>query len=344
MYNNGNNNQNINMINKVKETHLRKILLILLIFLTFLFVIKESRLIGFCCTFLSILSPLFIGYIIAWLLKPIMLKFNKRWSVVTSSIITYILLSLIIILIGYLFIPVVIKEIKNLIPNIIDFYQNLPSNIKNNIDLNKLGTKALTIINNCTNNLKTIILNTFYSIFISYFYLVGHKGVTEFIGKYIPSKLANDISLNLKGFVRGTLIDTLVLFIITLISFYFVKMPYCLLFAIVISITNIIPYIGPYIGGIPAILVALSINSKLAITILIIVIVSQFIESNIIHPLIMSKSLNISSLFIIIGIIVFGYLFGIIGMLISTPLVSIIKSCYEYFYVNKKSKVKKNSK
>ncbi len=333
--------QNINMISKIKETNLRKILFLLLIFLTFLFILKESKLIGFCCTFLSILSPLFVGYVIAWLLKPIMLKFNKKFSIVTSSIITYVILSFIIIIIGYLFIPVVIKEIKNLIPNAISFYQNLPSNIKDNIDLKSLGEKALTIINNCTNNIKTIILNAFYSIFISYYYLIRHKEVTRFLSKYIPGNLANDISLNLKGFVRGTIIDTLVLFIITLISFYIVKMPYSLLFAIIISLTNIIPYIGPYIGGLPAILVALSISSKLAIIILIMVIISQFIESNIIHPLIMSKSINVSPLFIIIGIIVFGYIFGIIGMLISTPLVSIIKSCYEYYYLNKKNRVKK---
>ena len=328
------------MINKFKAKDLKKLLLILLIILVFFYIIKISKLIGFCCTILNILSPLLIGYVIAWLIKPIMLKFNKRFNVVTSSIITYVLFTIIIGFIGYLFIPIVIKEIKNLIPQIIDFYNNLPNNIKDNIDLNKVGTKALSIINNCTNNLKTILLNIFYSLFISYFYLVRHKEVSKLISKYLPSKLTKDISLNLKGFVRGTIIDTIILFIITLISFYIIKMPYALLFAIIISLTNIIPYIGPYIGGVPAILVGLSISSKMALVVFIIIIISQFIESNIIHPLIMSKSMNISPLLIIIGIIVFGYFFGIIGMLISTPLVSIIKSCYEYYFLKKRIKKK----
>ncbi len=325
------------MINKVKEIHLKKVLLILLIILVFLYIIKECKLIGFCFTLISLISPLFFGYVIAWLLKPIMLKFNKRFNTVISSILTYVLLVIIIGLLGYLFIPVVVKEIKNLIPNIIDFYHKLPINIKNNINLNDIGAKALNIINKYTNNIKTIILNIFYSVFISYFYLVGHRGVTKFISKYIPGKLALDISLNLKAFVRGTLIDTLILFIMTLISFYLIKMPYFLLFALIISLTNIIPYIGPYIGGIPAILVAYSVSSKLGLIVLLLIIILQFIESNIIQPLIMSKSLNISPLFIIIGLIIFSYFFGIIGLLLSTPIVSILKSCYEYFYPLKKN-------
>ncbi len=330
------------MINKIKDNYLKKILLILVNFLLILIIIKECKLIGFCYTILNLISPLFIGYVIAWLLKPIMLKINKHLSIQLSAALTYTILAIIIAILGYFFIPVVVNEVKNLIPNVIDFYNNLPSNIKNNIDLNAIGTKAITMISNSTTNAKNIILNIFYSVFISYFYLVRHKEVTKLLSKYIPGSLANDISLNLKAFVRGTLIDTLVLFLMTLISFYFIKMPYSLLFAIIISITNIIPYIGPYIGGIPAVLVALSISPKFGIIILGLVIVLQFIESTFLHPIIMSKSLNISPLFIIIGIIVFGYFFGIIGMLISTPLVSIIKSCYEFYYLkrNKKNKVK----
>lgn len=323
------------MINKIKENLLKKVLLILLNFLLILIIIKECKLIGFCYTIISVISPLFIGYVIAWLLKPIMLKFNNYFNIKISSAITYILITIILGIMGYFFIPVVVKEVKNLIPNVINFYHKLPNNIKNNIDINTLGTKVLTIVSNYTNNAKIILLNTFYSIFISYFYLVGHKGVTKFISKYIPGNLANDISLNLKAFVRGTLIDTLILFLMTLISFYFIKMPYSLLFAIIISITNIIPYIGPYIGGVPAVLVAFSISSKFGLIVIGLIILLQFIESSILHPIIMSKSLNISPLFIIIGIIIFGYFFGIIGMLISTPLVSIIKSCYEYYYVNR---------
>ena len=332
------------MIMKIKDVYLKKILLILLNLLVFLIIIKECKLVGFCYTLITLISPLFFGYVIAWLIKPIMLKFNKKFNTNISSILTYLLFIIIIGVLSYFFIPIVIKEIKNIIPDIINLYHKLPTNLTHNIDLNKVGSKALIIINNCTSNLKNICLNIFYSIFISYYYLISHKKVSNFIGKYIPNELILDISTNLKAFVKGTLLDTVILFIMSLISFYIVKMPYGLLFAIIISITNIIPYIGPYIGGIPAVLVAFSVNNHIGFIVLILILILQFIESSFIHPIIMSKSLNISPLFIIIGIIIFSYFLGVFGMIISTPLVSIIKSCYIYYQNQNKLKKKISKK
>ena len=325
------------MIMKIKDRYLKKFLLILLNILVFLIIIKECKLIGFCYTMITLISPLFLGYVIAWLLKPIMLKFNKKFNTIVSSILTYVLLIIIVGLVGYFFIPVVIKEIKNIIPDAINLYHRFPKNFTNNINLNEIGSKILKIVNDCTSNIKSVILNIFYSLFISYYYLISHKQVSKFIGKYLPSKLLYDISTNLKAFVKGTIIDTVILFILSLVSLYFVKMPYSLLFAIVISLTNVIPYIGPYIGGIPAVLVAFSVNNKIGFMVFILILVLQFIESSIIHPYIMSKSLKISPLFIMIGLIVFSYFFGVFGMLISTPLVSIIKSCYLYYSSKRKS-------
>lgn len=326
---------------KIKDSYLKKILLILLIFLVLLIILKESKLIGFCSTILNLISPLFFGYVIAWLLKPVMLKFNKKFNTIISSIITYILLMIIIGVIAYFFIPVVIKEIRNVIPDVINLYHKLPSNFTNNVNLNELGKRVLTIINNCTSNIKNIILNIFYSLFVSYYYLVSHKHVSNFVRKYIPSKLINEISLNLKAFVKGTILDTLILFILTLICFCFVKMPYTLLFAIIIALTNVIPFIGPYIGGIPAVIVAFTVNNKIGLIVLGIVLVLQFIESSFIRPIIMSKSMDLSPILIMMGLIIFGYFFGVIGMLISTPLVSIIKSCYEYYIKKRKKYLKK---
>ena len=113
-------------------------------------------------------------------------------------------------------------------------------------------------------------------------------------------------------------------------------MPYAFLFAIIISLTNIIPFIGPYIGGVPAILVSFSVSTRLGITSLIIIFALQFIESNFIQPYIMSKSLKINPIIIIIGLIVFGHFFGILGMLLSAPLTCIIKILINYFNVSKK--------
>jgi predicted PurR-regulated permease PerM len=315
----------------VKNNKLIKIFLILANFLLILFIIKECKLTEFCLTILNLISPVIFGFAISWLIKPIMLYFNKYFNIYISTSLTYIILVSSIIIIGYYLIPLVIKEIINLIPSIIKLYRMLPPRIINNINFNEISKKVLLLINNCTSNLKNIFLNIFYSCFISFYFLLSNKAVSKFISKYIPSKLINNISINLKLFVRGTILDTIILFIMSIIAFYLIKMPYSLLFAIVISITNIIPFIGPYIGGIPAVLIGLSVNIKMGIIILIIVFILQFIESSFIHPLIMSKSLKINPIIIIIGLIVFGYFMGIWGMLLSAPITSILKCIYDYY-------------
>ncbi len=324
------------MIKKVKYNNLIKIVLILLTILLLLEIIRKCKIIGFCCTLINLISPLFFGYALAWLIKPIMLKFNKKLSDRLSAILTFSFLIAILTLFSYFLIPIIIKEIKNIIPEVVNFYQNIPVRYTKDINMPALGKKVLTILSNCTSNIKNIILNSIYSIFISYYFLVSHKRVSQFISKYLPASLITEISLNLKTFVKGTIIDTGILFILSLISFYIVKMPYAFLFAIIISLTNIIPFIGPYIGGVPAILVSFSVSTRLGITSLIIIFILQFIESNFIQPYIMSKSLKINPIIIIIGLIVFGHFFGILGMLLSAPLTCIIKILINYFNVPKK--------
>ena len=249
---------------------------------------------------------------------------------------TYALLALIIGLVSYLSIPLIIREIKTLIPQIIDMYENLDPRILNRIDLSMIGAKVLEILNKYTNNLKDIMITVFYSLFISFFFLTNHESVSKFFAKKIPPKLIYRLSVNLKAFVRGTLLDTIILFFLCIISFWIAKLPYALLFAVLISLTNIIPYLGPYIGGVPSVIVAFNVSYKLGVTILIIIVVLQLIESSFIHPYIMSKSVKINPILIMISLIFFGYFLGIFGMIISTPIASIIKTLYLY---NKEFKI-----
>ena len=317
---------------KIKNSKLLKLLIVLVDFLLILIVIRECKITNFCCTILKLISPVIIGYIIAWLLKPIMNIFTKKFNNIVSSIITYLLLIIILGIFGYCFVPFIIKESRNIIPYLENMYNKIPNHLINKIDIKQVSFKLY----NLTINIKDIIINLFYSIFISYYFLVDNKRISKFIAKYTPKSLICEISTNLRLFVKGTFIDTLILFIMTLVSFRIINMPYVLLLSILISITNIIPYIGPYIGGIPAVLIGFTISNKIGLLSLIIVIISQFIESTFIHPIIMSKALNIHPILILIGLIVFGHFFGIIGMLISTPLVSIIKSLYLYYKPFKK--------
>ena len=322
---------NNNNMNKIKNLKLLKIFLFLANILLLLIIVRECKITRTCFTIISLISPIFFGFALAWVIKPIMLFFNKKLSTYLSTILTYVLIILLIFLIGYVVVPIVINEVKNLLPFLKSYYYKLSPRIIDNINITEIGERLFKIAKSCTFNIKTFLLNAFYSLFMSFFFLTNHKSVTNFISKRIPARVSLDITTNLRLYVKGTILDTVILFIMSLIGFKIVKMPYIIILAIFTSITNVIPFIGPYIGGVPAVLVSMATSFSLGIKALIVIVILQFIESSFIHPYIMSKSLKINPIVILIGLIIFGYFWGILGLLISTPLISIIKCLYEYY-------------
>ncbi len=310
---------------QLKTKKLLNLLLLLANLLITIIIIKEFKILDFCHTIIILISPIFWGYSLAWLIKPIMIYFTKYFKTVCSTFITYLLVFIVVGAISYFAIPMIINEIKTLIPQVTNMYKGLDPIILDKF-LTAIGNKVFKY----TISIKDMLLTVFYTLFISFFFLTNHEAVSNFFAKRVPPELIYRLSINLKAFVKGTLLDTIILFIMSLISFWFAKLPYALLFALLISITNIIPYIGPYIGGVPSVIVAFNVSSKLGIIILVIVIMLQIIESSFIHPYIMSKSVKINPIFIIISLIFCGYFFGIFGMVLSTPIVSIIKTLYQY--------------
>jgi predicted PurR-regulated permease PerM len=99
-----------------------------------------------------------------------------------------------------------------------------------------------------------------------------------------------------------------------------------LLFGLICGITNIIPYIGPYLGALPATIVAFTQGVPVGIMTVVSILIVQFVEGNFIQPLVMSKTMKLHPVTILIGLLVFGYFFGVLGMIIATPLVAMIKS------------------
>ncbi len=92
-----------------------------------------------------------------------------------------------------------------------------------------------------------------------------------------------------------------------------------------------IPYAGPYIGGIPAVIVGFSQSPTVGILTLITIVIIQFLEGNFIQPLVMSKTTKLHPVTIMIGLLVFGHFWGIIGMFVSTPIIAVLKAIFTYF-------------
>lgn len=309
------------------------ILIYLLVALSVIFIIKLLKITGICCLIISILSPLFFGYIIYWILFPLIekIKFNK----VLSTSILYILIVLMLFLILINIIPLIIKDIKDIIPTIryYIYHNRLLYKIYINLNMKNIISTSIKKMNYCINNIFSIVINIIYSFIFGFFFLISKKKRNYF--KFIPNKLKNNISKDLRLYLKSILIDTIFMFISFTVSFYFIGLPSPLLFSFFCSITNIIPYFGPYIGGIPAILIALTKSFKLGLIITITIIVVQIIENSIIQPIIVSKTVNLNPIIILIGIIIFSHFFGILGMIISTPVLLVIRNIINYYKKNK---------
>ena len=117
----------------------------------------------------------------------------------------------------------------------------------------------------------------------------------------------------------------LFVFILDSIGFIIIGLDSALLLGLICVITDLIPYVGPYVGGAISVLVGFTEGKFLGIVTLIIVFVVQSIENYVLQPVIMSKSIKISPVLVIISLLLFGRIFGVVGMILATPILAIIK-------------------
>ncbi len=132
------------------------------------------------------------------------------------------------------------------------------------------------------------------------------------------------------GFLGGKVIDSIIIGILTYIVTSIVHIPYAVLVSVIVGVTNIIPFFGPYIGAIPSILLVLMEDPMKALYLTIIIIIIQQVDGNIIGPKILGDSTGLSSFWVIFSITIFGGLFGLAGMLLGIPVFAVIYALVKY--------------
>lgn len=321
-------------------------------------IFKEWKVGTFFLNLLKIVSPLFIGIVVAWLLEPLV-KFLKNHKVnrTLATSLVYIALILLIVLIISSLIPLLseqINEIVKSIPSISSQIQNWINDVFSkigNIDGIDIGSlkselfvKLEEIGSNLTSSLPHITVTFVSSVFsglgsliigfiIGFYLLMSFDNINDAISSLIPEKnrddfrgLANEVNTSLRKYVQGTLICASFVFLLSTIGFAIAGLKAPVLFGLFCGVTNIIPYIGPYLGGAPAVLVGFSQGPIVGIISLISIVIAQFLESNILNPIVMSKTMKLHPVTIIIGLLVFGHFWGMIGMLLATPTIAVLKS------------------
>ena len=325
--------------------------------------LKELKVFSFLLTLIGVISPFFIGIVVAWLFNPFVNMLEKKGiKRIFSVIITYLIILAIIALVISLIIPLIYDQISDLsetVPAIIKNVQNIVNSIIDKfkkidgIDSNVLKEKLLSGISNYGENIYTSLPNIvvdfiknfisgigtfFLGLLIGFFLLLGFKDVNDSIILLIPGKfhksakdLLGKINKTLRGYVNGALFDASIILVACAICFSIFGLKSALLFALFCAIMNVIPYAGPYIGAVPALLVGFSQSTSIGFAVLISIVVIQTIEGNILSPIVMSKTTNVKPVAIIIGLLIFGHFFGILGMILSTPLIGVCKVIFNFF-------------
>ena len=348
---------NIKNLNAVIELgrkllHITLILLLIIGIYAITLIFKEWHVKDFLFTVLKILSPLFIGFIVAWLFNPLVVWLNKKGINRTfGALIVYLVFIAIIALIINLIVPILYQQMGEFIktiPAVLDTSKEWLEdtlldfdNIKQ-IDIEYVKTVIFSNIENIATGITSDMPNRIISFIkgmfsglgtlviglVIGFYLLISFDNTENLLSFLPKKsqkgtrdLLTAIDGSLRGFVQGAILDCSLIFVISSLAFALVGLRAPLLFGLFCGLTNIIPYAGPYIGGAPAVIVGFSQSPTIGIFTLLSIVLIQFVEGNFLQSLILSKTTKLHPVTIIIGLLIFGHFWGILGMAVSTSII-----------------------
>lgn len=195
------------------------------------------------------------------------------------------------------------------------------------------GNFVGNFVSNALSFVKTVLVG-----FISAIYMLNSKETFSAQGKKLiysmfHTETANTILENLRfvhkvfgGFITGKLIDSLIIGLITFVCMSIFNLPYVLLISVIIGVTNIIPFFGPFIGAIPSTLLIFMVSPLQAVYFVIFILVLQQFDGNILGPKILGDSTGLASFWVMFAILLFGGLFGFVGMVIGVPLFAVIYS------------------
>lgn len=270
--------------------------------------------------------PFLFGFVLAYILNPIVLKLNKKLPKIVSISIVILSLVFIIFILFYLLIPILIKESDN----IYNIFISLSSRFNINIDI--LTSKLNEIINykNIMNGI-SLSLNVITNIiitFISFIYiLMDMDKIKEFI-KNISIKLYNYlsyVSIDLRKYINSLIKISIISFFEYTIAFIIIKHPNPLLIGFLSGILNMIPYLG----GMLTIFITIVLAPNLIISISILYIILGLIDGYIITPYVYGKYNKINPILGLFALSI-GGIFGPLGIILSLPILIIILSTYQY--------------
>ncbi|MDO4500721.1 MAG: AI-2E family transporter [Erysipelotrichaceae bacterium] len=315
-------------------------------------------------TFLKVLMPFIWGFLFALILVDMAAKIEKllpeKMKLSTrrflGALASVLILILIIVVMFSLLVPKLVNSIASII-NILKAYTSNPKSIPFDIKLLHLSQEAYELImSNVTNILTSMLdsvknflpnlvsatmntvnglLNFVIGLIVCLYVLTDRRKMAIGLRRVALALLSEKsyekgrkiLYLSLEKFTKffsGKLLDSLIIGLLCFFAMLFINLEYATLVAVIIGLTNIIPYFGPIIGAVPCTALLLFVDPFDALIFLIMVIILQQIDGNIIGPRILGDSVGLSSIWIMFAILVGGAYFGFFGMLLGVPVFSVV--------------------
>ncbi|MCH5249638.1 MAG: AI-2E family transporter [Lachnospiraceae bacterium] len=289
-------------------------------------------------------------------------KKSKKRIRMLSILVTMVFIMIILYEFFGMIIPELIRSVQSIIFQFPTYVNNLTNWVtgllENNPDLesvvNELVTKYSTMLTNFLNSnvlprindlirtLSLSVIGFFRAMwnliigFIISIYILGSK--ETFAGQakktayaFFDVPTANQIIANFRfihstfgGFISGKIIDSVIIGIICFVCTSIIGTPYAILVSVIIGVTNIIPFFGPWLGGIPCALLILMVNPIQCLYFIILIMIIQQFDGNILGPKILGDSTGLSGFWVIFAITVFGGIFGILGMFVGVPIFAVL--------------------
>ena len=309
--------------------------------------------------FSTLFFPILISGFLFFIFNPLVslaekYKIPRTLGILLLYVIFIGLVTLLIVVVG----PILTKQVTELVNNIPRYVRDIQNYFNDfskspffewvvnqeYIKLDQLGQKIAEFlsglpgaISNSLSSIVGVIANvalTIATVPFLLFYMLkdGHK-LPNAILRFLPSSfreegrvILNDTTKTLSAYIQGQMIVSLCVGTLSYIGYLIIDLPYALILALVVAVTNIIPYLGPFLGAAPAVIVAMFDSPMTVLFTIIVAVVAQQIESNLISPLVIGKQLDTHPVTIIIILLVAGNLAGVIGMILAVPIYAVTKT------------------
>ncbi|KAA0957254.1 AI-2E family transporter [Planococcus sp. ANT_H30] len=310
----------------------------------------------------TIFVPLLLGGVLFYLTRPVLHFLIKRKFPKWAAVLTVLLSIVLVFYLFYIMIgPIVTGQINALVDNapeiiqsveessqyVFDQRERLPDSIEEQLTgmtsqigdrLGDIGGWIVSFIGSFVSGVITLVLVPFFLVYL----LVDHKKFVPFISGFFSGerkrwvrKTLQDIDDTLQAYIQGQLFVSFLVGLMLLIGYLIIGLDYALLLALIGMATNVIPFLGPYIAVIPAILIALVQEPIMAVYVAIIMLIAQQVESNFITPNVMGKSLDVHPLTVITLILAAGNIAGLWGIILAIPVYAVIKTIAKNVYARR---------